>query len=442
MNIGRCNFFLLALTNHLLVLVVGNLVCLVCVAKAEEKITPPPVRVVDGIVMPRRPVMEAIDDAMDFLKKADGAYVPGNIDGELAGYFSTAFVNEDGSRSERELAFPARHHAYFIFTFLHYHDYSGEEEWLIRACDLADWNLAHSSPADAAYPNIPYSVYEKGKPGGSADQDSTEPDKAAFLGSAYLALFEATQEKKYFAAAKAIAETLVQRQNKDGSWPFRVVPGTGEVRQEFGGAPVFYVQFFEDLLRYESDPLIQQSHQQASKLMFSRNVEKNLWGTYHEDIREKPETYLSAEPMCFTADYMFRRGKSHPEYIELGRRVMRPLEERLVHTEGHAAAPAPVVSEQVGYDHMMPGHTARYCLALADLFAATGDENVRRTALSGINALTYMQSPEGLFATYFQELHEKNPQKKRRNWISQHLYTVCHVLEAIRSLPEIQTQGN
>ena len=44
----------------------------------------------NGIVVPRRPVVEAIADAMEFLKKADGAYVPGNIDGELAGYFASA----------------------------------------------------------------------------------------------------------------------------------------------------------------------------------------------------------------------------------------------------------------------------------------------------------------------------------------------------------------
>jgi len=200
------------------------------------------VPVADGIVTPCRPIDEAIAKAMQFLKKADGGYVPGKINGELAGYFTCAHVNEDGSRVERQLAFPARHHAYFIFTFLHFHTYSAQREWLQRARDLADWNMAHSTPLDAYYPYLLYSTFSNGKPGGSADKDSIEPYKAAFLGSAYIAVYEATGENKYLTAAKAIAETLICRQNEEGSWPFRVVPQDGTVRQEFGGAPVFFVQ--------------------------------------------------------------------------------------------------------------------------------------------------------------------------------------------------------
>jgi hypothetical protein len=407
---------------------------------AAESAGRPDVEVVDGVVMPRRPVVVAIADAMAFLKKADGGYVPGSIEGELAGYFTSAFVNEDGSRSARELAFPARQHGYFIFTFLHYHRHTGEQEWLLRARDLADWNLAHSTPTDAAYPNLPYSVYSKGKPGGSADGESTEPDKAAFIGCAYIALYEATKDERYLAGARKIAEALVPRQSADGSWPFRVLPGDGSVQQELGGAPVFYVRFFEDLQRHAAEAKYKKAHDAALKLMLTRNVDQNVWGTYHEDIRDKPGTHLSAEVMCFTADYLFRRAKTRPEYVALGRKVLERVEDRLVHTEGHAAAPAPAVSEQAGFEHMMPGHTARYCLALADLYSATGDEEAKRKAASGINALTYMQTESGLFATFFQKVKERRT-RKRDNWYSQHLYTVCHVLESIDVLPEVGGQA-
>jgi len=146
--------------------------------------------------------------------------------------------------------------------------------------------------------------------------------------------------------------------------------------------------------------------------------------------------------MSFTADYLFRHAKAHPEYIEMGRRVLTRMEERLVHTEGHPAAPAPAVSEQAGFEHMMPGHTARYCLALADLYKVTGDEQAKEKAMSGIYALTYMQSQAGLFRTFFQLRNESQPGRKRPNWYSQHLYTVCHVLEAMPVLPELSDGKN
>jgi len=428
------------LTRNLAQIVTTFLACSLAFAAAPGNAqTTSTVRQVDGVVVARKPVTDALADAMQFLKKADGGYVPGKIDGELAGYFTSAFVNEDGSRSDRELAFPARQHAYFIFTFLRYGAYSREGEWLVRARDLADWNLQHSTPTDAVWPRMPYSTYSNGKPGGSRDVDTIEPDKSAFVGSAYVALYEATSETRYLAGAKEIAATLSRNQAADGSWPFRVEPTSGTVRQDFGGAPVFYVQFFEDLMRHEKDQAHSSAHDKALKLMLNRNVEQNLWGTYHEDIVKKPNGYLSAEPMAFTADYLFRNGKEHPDYVEKGRLVMKRLEERLVYTEGHPVAPAPAVSEQAGFEHLMPGHTARYCLALARLAWVAGDAEAKKKAVSGVNGITYMQSQAGLFRTFFQSVRPQTGGKQRPNWYSQHLYTVCHLLEIFPLLPELKS---
>jgi uncharacterized protein YyaL (SSP411 family) len=374
---------------------------------------------------------------MVFLKKADGSYKPGDVRGGLAGYFTTAFVNEDGSAADRALALPARQHAYFIFTFLHYGDYSGEKEWVLRARDLADWDLGHSAPSNAVYANIPWSAYSNGKPGGSADKESTEPDKAAFIGSAYIALYEKTRDEKYLSGARLVANTLCNQQRPDGSWPFRVVPADGTVRLDMGGAPVFFVQFFEDLLRYKQQASYKAAFERARKLMLERNIKHHLWGTYHEDVKHKPDDQLSSEPVCFTAIYLFRHAKEHPDYVPMGRDLLKRLEAKLVHTEGHPAAPAPAVSEQEGFEHMMPGHTARYCLALAELFKATGDQEAKKKALSGLNALTYMQSDAGLFRTFFQLHNEKPRTKPYPNWYSQHLYTVCHVLEVMLDVPDV-----
>src|SRR5262245_45923425 len=142
----KLNALQLGLAKRLQRLVfVGLLMPILCVLTGAENADTPKIQVANGVVLPRRPVADAIAEAMQFLKKADGAYMPGhqrnwtNTDGELAGYFTSAFVNEDGSRTDRQLAFPARQHAYFMFTFLRYYAYTGEREWLLRARDLADW---------------------------------------------------------------------------------------------------------------------------------------------------------------------------------------------------------------------------------------------------------------------------------------------------------------
>lgn len=405
---------------------------------------PSMVKVVDGVVQPRRPLADAIADAMLFLRRADGAYVPGNISGELAGYFMAAHVNADGSRvTRRQLSFPARHHAYFIRTFLNYYAYTGAAEWLQRARDLAEWNLAHSTPATDAYPNLPYSVYQDGKPTGSADKNSIETDKPAFLGRAYLALYESTGDRRYLEGARKIAATLLPKQRTDGSWPFRVIPQDGSVYEDFGGAPVFFVEFFEALHRHEPKPEYLQARDRALTLMIARNVEQGEWGTYHEDIQPKSGKHLSAEPMSFTAAYLFSHAAERPEFIDLGRRVLRQMEEKLVHTEGHAASPAPGVAEQVTFAHIMAGHTARYCLALAELYRVTGDIGVKKRALSGLNAITFMQSGAGLFRTHFYDTKQKSEKDPATapNWYSQHLYTVCHMLESMPAFPEISPDG-
>lgn len=402
------------------------------------------VKLVDGIVQPVRPVTEAIADGIRFLRKADGAYVPGRIDGELAGYFMSALVNADGSRNNRrQLSFPARHHAYFIETFLQYYRYTGEKEWLLRAGDLANWNLTHSTPATAAYPYLPYSAHQDDKPTGSADKNSIETDKPAFLGSAYLQLYETTSDQRYLNAARQIAATLVGKQRDDGSWPFRVIPEDGSIFQDLGGAPVFFVEFFDHIYRYENRPEYLRARDRAARLMIARNVEQGQWGTYHEDIHPRPGDHLSAEPMSFTAAYLFQQAAPHPEYVEMGRRVLRQMEARLVFTEGHGAAPAPAVAEQATFAHIMAGHTARYCWALSELYRVTGDVAVKNRALSGLNAVTYMQSEAGLFRTHFYDTKQKKERDPSsvNNWYSQHLYTICHMLQCMAAFPELSPNG-
>jgi hypothetical protein len=64
------------------------------------------------------------------------------------------------------VSYPAFHHALLIRTFIGYSKYANDQRPLKEAVKLADWNIAHSTPADWPYAGLPYSTFEAKKPGG------------------------------------------------------------------------------------------------------------------------------------------------------------------------------------------------------------------------------------------------------------------------------------
>ncbi len=127
----------------------------------------------------------------------------------------------------------------------------------------------------------------------------------------------------------------------------------------------------------------------------------------------------------------FARGKSFDGFCPLGPWIT---------TKDEVPSPNALRLRTILNDEVMQDHTTADMIfvALAELYRATGDDAAKRKALSGINALTYMQSDAGLFRTFFQLVNENKPGKVRPNWYSQHLYTVCHVLEAMEAIPELR----
>lgn len=61
----------------------------------------------------------------------------------------------------------------------------GARQALAEATKLADWNIAHSTPGEWAYGNMPYSTFEEKKPGGFRDKSGIIPDKRIVVGFEY-----------------------------------------------------------------------------------------------------------------------------------------------------------------------------------------------------------------------------------------------------------------
>src|SRR5690606_5341555 len=97
-------------------------------------------------------------------------------------YFYYANLAMDGQRfrgdTDNYVSYPAFHHASFINTFINWYKYSGNKDALVQAIDLADWNIKNATPTHYPYGGMPYSTFNKGKPGGFRDGEAIMPDKA------------------------------------------------------------------------------------------------------------------------------------------------------------------------------------------------------------------------------------------------------------------------
>ena len=62
------------------------------------------------------------------------------------------------SSVDRFVSYPAFHHALLIRTFVGYWKYAKDARMLQQAIQLANWNIAHSTPGDWPYAHLPYST--------------------------------------------------------------------------------------------------------------------------------------------------------------------------------------------------------------------------------------------------------------------------------------------
>ena len=224
----------------------------------------------DGMLLPHLSYHEVVMRGMNFILnehdgwfKGDKSVLKDEVGTELPAYVLYANLQKNGElfpdAIDRFVSYPAFHHAAYIAAFLKYYEYSGDQNALSKAKMLADWNIAHSTPADWPYGSLPYSTYYQGQPGGFRDGNTIMTDKPAMMGLAYLGLHKATGEEKYLNASFAISRTLAQTQSREGNWPFRVNPQTEEVKEQYTSSAVYALQLFEGLDKFRGTNLFKKN---------------------------------------------------------------------------------------------------------------------------------------------------------------------------------------
>jgi hypothetical protein len=317
-------------------------------------------------------------------------------------YYSN--LQQDGtpfaSSVDRFVSYPAFHHSLLIRTFLGYWHHAGDRRALSQAVALADWNIAHSTPGDWAYGNLPYSTCQEQRMGGFRDGAGLMPDKAAIMGLSYLQLYDATGEARFLAAAGAIGHTLSQRQRANGTWPFRVHPQTQAVIEEYTSSVIYAVMLFEELDSRNGNPNYQANRDLTLNWLLNGPVVTKDFRGFYEDIGASTTNRTNWD--CIdTILYLLDHRTGTNGYLAIALELNSWIEQVFMDNIG-GFEPAQGIREQLAVNVVMGIHSLHWAAMLTRLATATGDEAMRQRAIQTANYITYYLQPDNRIVVGFQ----------------------------------------
>ena len=392
----------------------------------------------DGALVPRMSYAEFLDRSYQLVTRDLDGWATGNAykdpDGKpVPGYINYALVNPArqlgvGHPLNADTVYPAFHHALFIRGFLAEWRRTNDPQFLARARQLAEWNLARRTPADCTYGSLFYSTVSKGKVGGNVDGDAIMTDKPAIMALAMLELATATGDARYREAAVAVANTLAKNQLPEGNWPFRVNPFTGEVREAYTSSAIYAVMLFE-ALGQGTERRWDAAKTKALQWILEGPAKTMLWNGFYEDISaDKGKDNRTNWDCIDTARWLVAHRTEKPEYLELALRLHRWIAREFVEKAADWA-PAEGLREQRCCFATMGVHTMHWAALLADLHLATGEMAFKRRAINSCAMVTYWMRQDGANLV--------GPAWGDEIWFSCHFGTALYLHDTLSHFPEL-----
>ncbi len=156
---------------------------------------------------------------------------------------------------------------------------------------------------------------------------------AADAGNAYLDLYDLTKEKKYFYAAKQIANTYLKTQLENGSWYLYVDTQTGKPTADKIAIPTAIINYFDRLKKDYKVEGLGKATKDAFNWTIANPVETFYWQAQYEDVdmrKSVPYQRMSREQACDMAIYLFKNSNGKPKYIELAEELIRFAEDQFI----------------------------------------------------------------------------------------------------------------
>ncbi|MCK4999070.1 MAG: hypothetical protein KAS23_06035 [Anaerohalosphaera sp.] len=321
---------------------------------------------------------------------------------------------------DRFVSYPAFHHSLLIRTFIKFSKYSGDGRALAEAVKLADWNIAHSTPGEWAYGNLPYSTFQEKKPGGFRDKTGLMPDKAAIMALAYIDLYKATKQPGFLKAAQAIADTLAARQRPNGTWPFRVDPKTEKVIEEYTSSVIYAVKLFESLDKINGNSKYREKRDRTWKGLLNGPIRTKEFRGFYEDIPASKKGRTNFDCLD-TIRYLLANRTKANGYLEMAKEL-NVWVEKVFMDKIKGFEPAEGIREQLQCNVVMGVHSLNWASMLMELAEAAGDQKMRQRAIQTANYITYYLQPDNRIVVGF---------KYHQWWYSCHTGVILYLLDFV-----------
>ena len=313
------------------------------------------------------------------------------------------------------LAYPALHHPSFIFALLGFVDRFPTDPLAAEAERQAGaygrWLLEHHLPTDWRCGGFTPSTVSDGQFGGAIEGDSITLFRAARAAEAMLRLARDTGDRRYVERAKHIATVLVELQNDDGSWPYRVDPRTGEMTESYTSAAITPIRLLAMLERLDDSTAVEASkwretRGRAEAWLLAGPIRDCRWEGMYEDIRSAPAwTNLQNWDTNETIRYLLNDDCEIPNRVEHAQRLNAFIEDQFVIWAAEESPVAvrcatPSVIEQYHCYHPMEVHTGNWLLSLLALHQATGEEHYLAKGIAAANSIAAGQQSQGALSTW------------------------------------------
>jgi len=235
--------------------------------------------------------------------------------------------------------------------------------------------------------------------------------EAAVAADAFLDLYDACEDRKYYDQAIGIARTYCRIQAEDGSVPIKLFIETGEAVNDVKATPINMLGLFRRFEKQYGITEFRDALAKGEEWMYETAFNTfYLTGQFEDqDVRDlQPFQNLCNASSGGYATYLLERDNRTATDLKIAKEMLALAEDQFVHwdvlakADGTKEGTTPCVYEQYEYKTPIDASAVQLGKAFFDEYQASGDKLALAKAKALADALTRAQDPRtGLFNTYF-----------------------------------------